>query len=361
MLFSGGTTDIIVHEKGSDGRLKELNRGSGGVMGGTHVDSAFLQFLVRVFGAPIVREFLDDWKTEFLDVLRDFDIAKTKVRPRQYNPMEVKVPAALERICKDKHGGNNLSNVISKTVYREKVKIVDNKMCIDGGMSNEFFRTGSADIARNIKQALSHKTAKGVMYLVLVGGFANSPMVQEVIQRELEDTSDIQRIIVAPDPEVAILKGAVIFGHQPKSIFSRVLRYTYGLRKAKLFNPDLHATEHRVMLHGIEFITDVFSTFITAGTRAPVGFVSYDSLTTIEPFQKVIQIDIYYSTEINPQFVTEKNCFVLGKIDYQVPNPSKEERTIYIEFIFGDTELVMNITDRKTASKFKNTFPILDK
>lgn len=330
-------------------------------MGSHQVDNAFLQFLVRIFGAPVVREFLDDCKIEFLELLRDFDIAKAKVRPRQYNSLDVNIPPSLDRICRQKQNGNNLANVISKTVYRDKVKLHDNKFSIDGSMGNEFFRTVSLDIAKNIRQVLSHSAAKGIMYLVLVGGFANSPVVQEIIQHELEDATDIQRIIVAPDPELATLKGAVIFGHQPKRIFSRVIRYTYGLRKAKLFNPDLHANEHRVTLHGIEFITDVFSTFITAGTRAPVGFVSYDSLTTIEPYQKVIQIDIYYSTEVNPQFVTEKNCFVLGKIDYQVPNPSKEERTIYIEFVFGDTELVMNITDRKTASKFKNTFPIAEK
>ena len=360
-LLPGGTADIIVHERRPDGRLKELNKGSGGIMGSGHVDNAFLQFLVRVFGAPVVREFLDDCKIEFLELIRDFDIAKTKVRPRQYNPLEVKIPPSLDRICRQKQNGDNLANVISKSVYREKVKLVDNKMLIDGAMSNEFFRTAAFDVVRNIKHALSTNSAKGILYLVLAGGFAGSPIVQETIQHELEDSTDIQRIIVAPDPELAILKGAVLFGHRPASIFARVLRYTYGLRKAKLFNPDMHANEHRVVLHGIEFITDVFSTFITAGTRAPVGFVSYDSLTTIEPFQKVIQIDIYYSTEMNPMFVTEKNCFVLGKIDYQVPNPSKEERTIYIEFIFGDTELVMNITDRKTASKFKNTFPTIEK
>ena len=330
-------------------------------MGSGHVDNAFLQFLVRVIGAPVVREFIDVCKIEFLELLRDFELAKSKVKPRQYSSLEVKIPPNLDRICKQKQNGDSLANVISKTIYREKVKVHDNKICIDGSVSSEFFRTVSLDIAKNIKNALSNNAGKGTNFLVLVGGFASSPVVQEIIKRELEDTTDVQRIIVAPDPELAILKGAVMFGHQPKSIFSRVIRYTYGLRKAKLFNPDMHPNEHRVTLHGIEFITDVFSTFITSGTRAPVGFVSYDSLTTIEPFQKIIEIDIYYSTELNPKFVTDQNCWVLGKIDYQIPNPSREERTIYIEFIFGDTELVMNITDRKTASRFKNTFPTIEK
>ena len=359
--ITGGKTDIMVHEKRSDGRLKELNKGSGCLVGSGHVDNAFLQFLVRVFGAPVVRDFIDQCKIEFLELLRDFDLAKSKVKPRQYNTLDVKIPPSLDRLCKQKQNGDNLGNVVSKTVYREKVKLLDNKICIDGSLSNEFFRTASLEIARNIRNVLSSDAVKGTCFLVLVGGFANSPVLQEIIKSELEDTTDIQRIIIAPDPELAILKGAVMFGHQPKCIFSRVIRYTYGLRKAKLYNPDMHPKNHCVTLHGIEFLTDVFSTFITAGTRAPVGFVSYDSLTTIEPFQKIIEIDIYYSTELNPQFVTDKNCWVLGKIDYQVPNPSREERTIYIEFIFGDTELVMNITDRKTASRFKNTFPTIEK
>jgi molecular chaperone DnaK (HSP70) len=361
-IFSlGGTTDVVFHVKRQDGRIKEMNRGGGCTAGSGHIDNAFLQFLVRVLGAPAVREFLDESKVELLELLRDFEGNKCQLTTNHKTPLSVRIPVGLERICRKIHKGETMTSLFTKSVYRDKVKVSDNKMHFDPSLFYDFVRSACIDIARCIKSVLSEKNAKDCSNLILVGGMAGSNVVQEVLKNELEGKTNIQRIVVPPEPELAVLKGAVMFGHQPRSIFQRVIRYTYGLRKAKLFNPDVHPQDRMVTLQGMDFVTDVFCPFISAGSRAPVGFMSYDSLTTIEPFQKVIEIDVYFSSDLNPTYVTDKNTWILGKIEYQVPNPSREERTIYIEFIFGDTELIINITDRKTASRFKNTFPEIEK
>ncbi|XP_053402976.1 heat shock 70 kDa protein 12B-like [Mercenaria mercenaria] len=359
--IGGGTTDVVFHVKRQDGRIKEMNRGGGCSAGSGHIDNAFLQFLVRVLGAPAVREFLDEQKVELLELLRDFEGNKCQLSTSQKNALSVKIPVGLERICRKIHKGETMNSLIAKSVYRDKIKVADNKLHFEPSIFYDFVRSACADIARCIKAVLSEKNARDCSILILVGGMAGSNVVQDVLKTELEGKTNIQRIIVPPEPELAILKGAVMFGHQPRSIFQRVIRYTYGLRKAKLFNPDVHPEDRMVALHGIDFITDVFCPFISAGSRAPVGFMSYDSLTSIEPFQKVIEIDVYFSSDLNPTYVTDKNTWLLGKIEYQIPNPSREERTIYIEFIFGDTELLINITDRKTAARFKNTFPEIEK
>lgn len=328
------------------------------MIGSGHVDNAFLQFLVRLLGAPAVREFLDENKLELFQLLRDFESTKRLVTTSMKKSLQVRIPVGLERICRKIHKGETMSSVVAKSMYRDKVKVGDNKLHIEPSLCYDLFRATCAQIARSIKTVLA--SAKGCSILILVGGMASSTIVQEMLKDELDKTN-IKHIIVPPEPELAVLKGAVMFGHQPRSIFQRVIRYTYGLRKAKLFNPDIHPEDRLVTLQGMDFITDVFCPFITAGSRAPVGFMSYDSLTSIEPFQKVIEIDVYFSSELNPIYVTDKNCWLLGKIEYHIPNPSHEERTIYIEFIFGDTELMINVTDRKTAARFINTFPQIEK
>jgi len=352
---------VVFHTRQPDGRLKEMNKGGGCLVGSGHVDNAFLQLLVRVLGAPAVREFLDTCKVEVLELMRAFEACKHFITAAQDAPVTVLVPVGLERVCRKVHRGESMATIVQKSMYREKVKIMDNMFHFDPSICKDFFRAACAEIARSIRNVLTEKIAKDCNTLILVGGMAGSTIVQDFIKQELESHTNITRIIVPPEPELAMMKGAVMFGHQPRSIFQRVIRYTYGLRKAKLFNPDVHPDDRMVSLHGIDFITDVFCPFISAGSRAPVGFMSYDSLTSIEPFQKVIEIDVYFSRELNPLYVNDKNCALLGKIEYQIPTPSKEERTIYIEFIFGDTELFINITDRKTASKFKNSFPEIEK
>ena len=53
-IFLGGTVDITVHEVVEPGKLKELNWASGGFWGGTRVDAAYEDFLVKLFGRKLV-------------------------------------------------------------------------------------------------------------------------------------------------------------------------------------------------------------------------------------------------------------------------------------------------------------------
>jgi hypothetical protein len=43
-----------VHEIKSNGRLKELCHASGGDCGGTSIDNAFIQMIVKILGAPMI-------------------------------------------------------------------------------------------------------------------------------------------------------------------------------------------------------------------------------------------------------------------------------------------------------------------
>ena len=50
----GGTADITVHEKISNGHLKELCHASGGDCGGTSIDNALIQMIVNILGPSII-------------------------------------------------------------------------------------------------------------------------------------------------------------------------------------------------------------------------------------------------------------------------------------------------------------------
>jgi len=54
---SGGTVDITVHQVHGEGCLKELHKASGGAWGGTTVDEAFKQLLIKIFGSEVVGKF----------------------------------------------------------------------------------------------------------------------------------------------------------------------------------------------------------------------------------------------------------------------------------------------------------------
>ena len=62
---------------------------------------------------------------------------------------------------------------------------------------------------------------KDLSLIILVGGFAESPYVQQRIQEALPD----KRLIVPGEAGLAVLKGAVMFGHKSDIILSHLFFY----------------------------------------------------------------------------------------------------------------------------------------
>lgn len=63
-----------------------------------------------------------------------------------------------------------------------------------------------------IEELMVKPEVRGVRFLFLVGGFAESPMLQKAVQRALGRSC---RIIIPHDVGLTILKGAVLFGLDP--------------------------------------------------------------------------------------------------------------------------------------------------
>jgi hypothetical protein len=69
-----------VHEKLSNGHLKELCHASGGDCGGTSIDSAFIQMIIKILGAPLISLLKQEDPTAYLDLLREFETVKRKIK-----------------------------------------------------------------------------------------------------------------------------------------------------------------------------------------------------------------------------------------------------------------------------------------
>lgn len=349
----------MMHEKRQN-TLREVSRGVGAKLGGGAVDSIFVQFLYKLLGDKITDEFISNYKKEFLALMRDFETQKRQVTPKTTSSIELKVPACLQLLCQKQQYNDNLANVVFRSVYQGRVKYANHRLKIDAVVSNEFFRAITVEMAKLINHSLTTlKTAKDISILVLTGGFAESEVVQEIMHQELVGKTQINKIIVPPDPDIAVLKGAVIYGNHPGTISCRINRQTIGLRIARLYNPEMHPVERRSVLHGIEYVLDIFSPFLTIGTRVPVGFIAHQAMTSTEPNQRKIEIDVYQSSLLSHNYVTEEGCESMGKVQYDIPIPSEEARTIFVDFLLGDTELQMIVVDKKTNFVSKYFFPML--
>lgn len=77
--------------------------------------------------------------------------------------------------------------------------------------------------------------AHPVKYIFLVGGFAESQILQEAIKTRFSSAN--RHVIVPVRPGLAVLRGAVQFGQNQDVFSTRVARFTYGIRCSEEYDP----------------------------------------------------------------------------------------------------------------------------
>ncbi|PKU28302.1 hypothetical protein llap_21394 [Limosa lapponica baueri] len=192
-----------------------------------------------------------------------------------------------------------------------------------------------------------------VKFLFLVGGFAESPLLQQAVQSAFGSRC---RVIIPQDVGLTILKGAVLFGLDPAVIKVRRSPLTYGVGVLNRFVEGKHPPEKLLVKDGTRWCTDVFDKFISADQSVALGETVTRSYTPAKPSQLVIVINIYSSEQDNVSFITEAGVKKCGTLrldltgtDASVPN----RREIKTLMQFGDTEIKAMAIDVATSKSVK--------
>ena len=235
-IFIGGTADITVHEKLLNGHLKELCYASGGDCGGTSIDSAFIQMIIKILGAPLISLLKQEDPTAYLDLLREFETVKRKIKTDTTGKVNFTIPCATINSLCESHQSESLSSMIQSSPFASKIALRGDKLRVDADVMKSLFDKTINNIVSLVEDVLRKPEAKDVPLLLLVGGFAECPLVQAAMKRNFPN----KRIIIPEEAGLSVLKGAVLFGHKPDYIASRVMRFSYGTDVSVLFNPEKH-------------------------------------------------------------------------------------------------------------------------
>lgn len=112
----------------------------------------------------------------------------------------------------------------------------------------------------------------------MVGGFSESPYLKSEIKKNFEDNGQIIggakiNVLVPRRPQVSVIRGACMFGLNPRSITSRISKLTYGINTLTTFDPLRHAEEKKVVIEGEDFCEDVFDAFVKRGEAVGIDEV----------------------------------------------------------------------------------------
>lgn len=152
---------------------------------------------------------------------------------------------------------------------------------------------------------------------------------------------------------MAVLKGAVLYGHKPKTISARICKYTYGVKIYSVFNSAIHPKSKKIIMNGVEHCQDLFSIHVRVGQLVKVGKAQVNQYyTVLEPNQTAIKFDIHTPNNKEPTYTTEEGCTLLGTLTIDMPDTTKGiYRGANVHMTFSGTEIVVTAVDRDDPKK----------
>ncbi|GAA6228233.1 heat shock 70 kDa protein 12B [Lates japonicus] len=353
----GGTVDLTVHQiEQPQGTLKELYKASGGPYGAVGVDLAFEAMLCQIFGEDFIQSFKAKRPAAWVDLTIAFEARKRTAAPGRANALNISLPFSFIDYYK-RHRGQS----VEAALRRSNMNIVkwssQGMLRLTQEAMNELFQPTIVNIVKHIEELMAKPEVRGVRFLFLVGGFAESPMLQKAVQKAMGRTC---RIIIPHDVGLTILKGAVLFGLDPTVVRVRRCPLTYGVGVLNRFVEGRHPRDKLLIKDGREWCTDILDRFVSVDQSVALGEVVRRSYTPARLGQRKIIINIYCSTTDDVTYISDPGVRKCGTITLDLPEPvplpgavggagggggGPERREIRATMQFGDTEIKVTAVD----------------
>ncbi|XP_066549026.1 heat shock 70 kDa protein 12A isoform X1 [Amia ocellicauda] len=354
----GGTVDLTVHQiRLPEGHLKELYKASGGPYGSIGIDYEFEKLLCKIFGPDFIDQFKIKRPAAWVDLMIAFESRKRAAAPERTNPLNINLPFSFIDYYK-KFRGHSVEHALRKSNVDFVKWSSQGMLRMNPDAMNALFKPTIDHIIQHLTELFEKPEVCDIKFLFLVGGFAESPLLQQAVQTMLQGRC---RIIIPHDVGLTILKGAVLFGLDPSVIKVRRSPLTYGVGVLNRFVESKHPAEKMLVKDGTRWCTDVFDTFITADQSVALGETVKRSYTPAKPSQLVIIINIYCAEKDDVAFITDPGVRKCGTLRLDLtgtesPAPRREIQTL---MQFGDTEIRAMAVDVATSKTVRASIDFL--
>ena len=368
--LGGGTADVAVHEILPNGTVKELHCATGGAWGGTYVDQNFVALLERIFGADAIADYRAEHPGEWIDLV-SVRFERSKRLVSRGTTAHVELPHSFHSFLT-----SNGSSVEDCIVAAGDVNLNFRRgvLAIKYPVVETLFKPVLDNIAQHLKGVL--RNVGRVDYLILVGGFAESQLLQAEFRRQFERPYNM-RVMVPSQCTLAVVMGAVLFGHNPSEITSRRVRYSYGIEcvdesaQVSESSPRRPPTAHdpydsslsvspiRSSIFARREPRDEFRRFAVFVEKNQEVGVDEEVEHPFLPFyhhQTEANVDVYESDHEGTRYVTERGVRKVAEMRLPMPNSHLGlDRVIEISMKFGLTEITVSSIDRSSGRKVEQS------
>lgn len=190
-------------------------------------------------------------------------------------------------------------------------------------------------------------TAKGTKVIIMVGGFSES----EFLQKRIRDSFPSCTVVIPQECGLAVLKGAVIFGHDPDIIAARIVKYTYGVRINTPFNNNKHPEVKKTLIKGKEYCTDTFDIHVNKGKLVHCNEETNSNYSPLYEDQTSVKFRVFVSDKEYPQYTDEEGCKEVGSLTVPMPDTTGGTNgTVNVKFKFGATKITVEGFDETSKN-----------
>jgi len=349
----GGTVDITVHKLNCDPTenflCEEILPSSGGCeWGSKYVDKYFEEFLKEFFGNDLFDVYIKNAIAR-LEILKHFEMLKRKFNPGQEDRSRLQLSYLSEDLTP-----NKLTELIEKHNKKHQAEFhlkQRGASCVDlpPALMISFFQPLFENIKSKVESLLEQAETKvgyKAKFIFMVGGFSESPFLKTEIKKKFE-TNNLQ-VLVPRRPQVSVIRGACMYGLNPRSISSRIAKKTYGINTLTTFDPERHPEEKKVIIEGEDFCEDVFDIFVKKNESVSIDEIHTKTYCPVRSRQTVMRIIFYCTDATDVEFVDEKGVAQLGELSIDIGKPfqSVEDKTVKVTLVFGSTHIHATATNK---------------
>ncbi len=319
----GGTIDTTVYVvETAPPRLdlQELHRAGGGGWGSTRIDAKFVEFLRELLGEH--HECLQDNSFALFELLTNvWEERKVRFGREQLSNPSGTVSINITAILKQLPSVSVRSSVEAFNVRHPEtpLRVVgSSNLKIPVSLMRSFYEDVLGHIRRHVSELLA--TVKDVRYLLLVGGFADSALLQDMVKEEAERRG--AELIIPPRPWLAIVLGAVQVGLRPHTISLRRARLTYGIQSGHRFVSGRDPEHHKAWDEELQefYVNNVFSTFVTVNEALPLDHEVEHVFYPRYDHQAAVQFSIVGTGLESVSYTDEPGVNKLGRVSVAVPS-----------------------------------------
>ena len=345
---SGGTLDVTVHAIQDDGNIKEIHKVTGGPYGGIKVNQRFEVLLDELLDSRKLQTYRKQNPSDWLCVMNEFEGKKKGERILDSKVMtNIRLPRSFV----------SLANQCWSSRYGEKeVKLKnDEYLALSSEVMKKLFAPVIEDIKKHLRSLQRKPQLSKVKTMLLVGGFADSALLQKEIKSEF---SRKFRVLIPNHASIAVVQGAAMFGKKPSKITERVVRTTYGADCSRDFIQGVHREEKKFVADGIDKCKDLFNLFVRENEIVRAGQKVTSIYTLLRATDTKITFSFYGTSKPDAEYVTDPGMTKVGSVTVQSPDTWRgKEREIEVSMYFGRTEITATAKD---VSSGNETRTILD-